>query len=144
MRKIFKSYCRYRQYRRHTFHMKIRIIASVFLFIVAIIFGVRVYFVNSNDYFPKVVEYNMLDEIELENDFFISSSENMNGYSITIIDTEITSVEKFQKQYSEYQNNMKAEFIFLVKVRFANKSNLFDEKSGVNLGQYILQHLLEL
>lgn len=119
--------------------MKRRIIALILLFGIITAFTMRVIYVNSHSLAPELISYKMNTKIEIEDDFFDNSSENMNGYSITILDTEIIPIDEFQKQYSDYNNDMNAEYIYLVRVCFENENNNYGNSAGINLGQYILQ-----
>ena len=119
--------------------MKNKIFIISLLLFLAIIYTIRVIYLNSNTLAPEEVKYKIGDEVAIENDFFDSSTEKMNGYSVTITDTNVLSIDEFKSEYGEFKNEGHAEYIYLVKATFKNENNKFGEKAGINLGQYILQ-----
>lgn len=119
--------------------MRHRIIITILLLILITTYISRVYYVNSHTYAPDELPYKMNSEVQIENDYFDSSSELMNGYSVTVLDNDIISVDEFQQQYHDYKNRMNAEYICLVKARFKNVDNDLGDNAGIDLGHYILQ-----
>ena len=119
--------------------MKNKIIIAISLFIIITAYISRVYYVNLHTYAPNEISYKMNTEVQIENDYFDSSSEIMNGYSVTVLDNEIIPVDEFQQQYHDYKNKMNAEYIYLVKARFRNVDNNLGDSAGIDLRHYILQ-----
>lgn len=120
-------------------HMKNKIFVISILLFLAIFYILRVISVNSNTLGSEEMKYRIGDEVLIENDFFDSSSEKMNGYSVTVTDINILSIDEFKSEYGEFENEMHAEYIYLVKTTFKNENNKLGEKAGIDLGQYILQ-----
>lgn len=100
----------------------------------------RVIYINNNSFAPEIKTYKIGDEVLIENDFFDRSTEKMDGYSVTVLGTEMISVDKFQLKYSDYENGLNADSIYLVRVLFKNIDNTLGVNSGINLGQYMIQH----
>ena len=71
--------------------MKIKILAFVLIVTLLSISITKISVVNSKNYKPKTLFYTLCDEVQIEGDFFESSSEKMDGYSITVLNTEIIS-----------------------------------------------------
>lgn len=119
--------------------MKKKISFIILLIILITIYTIRLLYVNNNTLAPKLITYNIGEEVSIENDFFDNSSEKMNGYSLIVTDTNIISIDDFKSEYSMFKNDMHADYICLVKVIFKNNDNEFGESAGINLEQYILQ-----
>ena len=120
--------------------MKIKILAFVLIVTLLSISITKISVVNSKNYKPKTLFYTLCDEVQIEGDFFESSSEKMDGYSITVLNTEIISTKDFIDQNNSYSNKMNGEYLYLVKVKFRNINNKYGNSAGIDIGQYILQH----
>ena len=120
--------------------MKIKILAFVLIVTLLSISITKISVVNSKNYKPKTLFYTLCDEVQIEGDFFESSSEKMDGYSITVLNTEIISTKDFIDQNNSYSNKMNGEYLYLVKVKFRNNNNKYGNSAGIDIGQYILQH----
>ncbi len=120
--------------------MKRRMIKISILSLLVMIFGIRVYFVNSKIRYPINKYYKKGDEVAIENDFFDNDTENMEGYSINVKDTELLSMENFYNKYNikNKEKFINSDYIFLVKVNFKNTNNKLGVNAGINLGQYMI------
>ena len=117
------------------------VILRIAISILVVAYILRVYFVNTTHPFPVTQKYEMGAEVAIENDFVDSSDENMNGYTVTVLDTELLTINEFVEHYeiedsSEYDY---LEYVYLVSVRFRNVSSECGERGGINLSRYILQ-----
>ena len=119
--------------------MKIKIFVTIISIILVISYITRLIYINNKTFAPKIITYSIGEEVPIEDDFFDSSFEKMNGYSLTVTDTKIVSIDEFKSEYSEFKNQMNAEYICLVKVTFRNNDNAFGEGAGINLEQYMIQ-----
>lgn len=118
-----------------------KIICALIAVFLAAMYATRVYIVNINAVDTIPLKYSMGTEVAIEDDFFDSSIENMNGYSVTVIDASLITIDDFFFQYNE-TNRGKYEFqeyMLLVKVKFKNISNEYGSMAGIDLTQYILQ-----
>ena len=110
--------------------------------IVFILSAVRVYSINSKEYYPIELKYKLNECISLEGDFFNSINEKMDGYFITVLGTEIIPIEDFIKTYealdTDYFNNQ--DYVYLVTANFNNVSNELNQEAGINLDEYIIQN----
>ena len=106
---------------------------------ISVIYIIRVFYINNNSYAPKIKKYNSSETVPIENDFFDSSNEKMDGYYVKLLNTELLTINEFESQYGTINNDLQADYIFLVKVLFINDDNGYGENAGINLTQYILQ-----
>lgn len=116
-------------------------ILGMAFFILAITYMLRVNFVNTTLPLPVTLKYEMGAEVAIEDDFFDSSDENMNGYTVTVLGTELLTIDEFIALYeiedsSEYDY---LEYVYLVTASFRNMSNKYGEMGGINLSKYVLQ-----
>jgi hypothetical protein len=119
--------------------MKRRIIFLVISVVIVTAYISRVVYINTHSLAPEIVTYKTGDTVPIEDDFFDSSSEKMNGYSITVLETNLRTMDDFQSEYVDYSNEMHGEYIYLIKVIFRNDKNELGENAGINLAQYMLQ-----
>lgn len=120
-----------------------RIIISVLSVVLVIVYAIRVYHINSATYYPIIQKYQVGEEVPIEDDFFNTSNENMNGYSVTVLGTELLTKDEFRKKYNAFDKNILefSDYVYLVRVRFRNATNKLGENAGINLRQYIIQNL---
>lgn len=112
---------------------------SIFLILVIIMYTARVIYINKHCIEPELIKYKIGDEAAIENDYFDNSSEKMNGYTVTVLGTEIIPMDEFKNRYNNYANETNSEHMYLVNVRFKNINNQYGNNTGIDLGQYILQ-----
>ena len=106
---------------------------------ISVIYIIRVFYINNNSYAPKIKKYNSSETVPIENDFFDSSNEKMNGYSVKLLNTELLTINEFESQYGSINNELQADYIYLVKVLFINDDNGYGKNAGIDLTQYILR-----
>lgn len=121
--------------------MKRIIICSITL-ILSIAYGIRVYNVNSQKEYPITKKYTLNDEVFIDEDFFNSNSEDMNGYSVKVNNTKLLTADEVKKQFNINDDETFSlyDHIFLVNVTFGNHGNNNGEISGIDIGNYILQN----
>ncbi|MCL2083305.1 MAG: DUF5028 domain-containing protein [Oscillospiraceae bacterium] len=109
----------------------------------AVAWGIRFYFVNQNIDIPTVQVFRKGIEVPLEKDFFDSSDEDMNGYTVTVLDAELMPVEDFLQRYeAEDQTEILGNFtdyIYMVRVSVGNHNNPFIDEKGVALQLFELK-----
>lgn len=119
-------------------HSKIIKIISIIAIIA--ICCVRIYCVNSKPIYPLNIVYAKGTEVGIEDDFFDSSKEKMDGYSIEVLDTELLTANDFYDEYNVPQNerNYYFDYMYLVNVKFCNNTNEMGENAGIKLPNYLL------
>lgn len=115
----------------------------IFLIIIIIIIGtMRIYSINSVYHYPITLNFELNEEVNLEGDFFNSISEDMTGYSISVISTKLITIDNFLEEHkeldTEYFRNQ--DYVYLITANFKNSSNEFNNNSGINLNEYIIQN----
>ncbi len=120
--------------------MKKRIIKMLIAMTLIAAFGIRVYCVNSQVRYPINKYYDKFEEVAIENDFFNNDSEKMNGYSITVTNTEMMNINDFYDKYNVANKDafLNEDYVFLVKVNIKNISNKLGENAGINFGEYMI------
>lgn len=108
--------------------------------IIAFFYSIKVYSLNSKVTYPVVQRYRKGEVVDIETNFFNSSRENMNGYSVTVIETELVPVVSFCDKYNVIEKDelLQFDYIYMVKVNFQNKSNALGEDAGINIGEYMI------
>lgn len=106
-----------------------------------ILYAVRVFILNSNDVRPLEINYEFGEKVGFENDFFGTSNECSNGYYITIIGTDLLTIDEFVQKYNESNSECYEgyEYMYLIHAKFSNDSNMEGMNAGINLSRYILQ-----
>lgn len=108
--------------------------------IIISVLSIKVYLLNKKAIYPISQQYKKGETVAIENNFFNSSKENMNGYSVTVIGTDIVSVNSFCEKYNvkEKEELLRYDYIYMVKVDFQNNDNSLGENAGINIGEYMI------
>jgi len=105
--------------------------------------SVRFYFVNQSIDAPVVQVFPKGVEVPVEKDFFISSDEDMDGYTVTVLDAELLPVKDFLQRYNatdqvDTLGNF-TDYIYMVRVSVGNQNNPFTDEKGIALSLYYLK-----
>lgn len=76
--------------------MKKLVVALAVVFLLAL--GIRIAYVNINAERPKTVVYEQGVEVEFGNNFYESSAESRDGYSIKVLSSRIVKTDDFLKE----------------------------------------------
>lgn len=108
--------------------------------------GVRVYYVNLNAEQPRKEVYEMNKFVNFENNFIMDSSENLNGYSINVMEAKIKSYAEYVSEYREITDSIAEaqnednlshpSYVYDIVVCIKNTTN---NKGGINLFLFKLQ-----
>lgn len=104
--------------------------------------GVRFYMVNKDIEPPIIQVFAKGVEVPIGKDFFYSSDEEMDGYTVTVLDADLVPAEEFLQGYdagdqAEFLGN-NTDYIYVVRVSIGNQYNPFIDEKGINLGSYYL------
>lgn len=107
-----------------------------------ITWGVRFYIVNKDVDSPIIQVFQKGVEVPIEKDFFYSSDEDMDGYTVTVLDADLVPAEEFLQGYdagdqAELLGNF-TDYIYVVRVSIANQYNPFVDEKGIDAGGYYL------
>lgn len=118
-----------------------KIIYTIIVIVAVTVYAIRVYHINSTVIKAIPLQYTMGTEVAIEDDYFDSSSEGMKGYTVTVTNTDLLTIDEYQEMYGKVDEFTYSvtEYMLLVHVKFRNKSNALGSSAGINLGQYILQ-----
>ena len=120
---------------------KILIIAVII--ILAVGWGFRFYVVNKDVDAPIVQIFPKGEEVPVEKDFFNYADEDMDGYTVTVLDAELFSVADFLQRYDAADQveilGSYTDYIYTVRVCIANCYNPYTDEKGISLQQYVLQ-----
>lgn len=118
--------------------------AAALLFLV----GIRIVWINSNVKAPVVKTYSEQEEVSIRNNIFTDDSENMNGYMVKVIDTEILSYDAYLEKYHykedpgqplvEPDDTMLPEMIYEISIEVRNRNETDDVDSGIDFFNYKL------
>lgn len=120
-----------------------KILPAAMLVILTALWGAGFHAVNQNVDLPVIQVFPKGEEAALEQDFFNYAEEEMDGYTVTVLDAEVQTAEKFLRQAGA-QNQAEnlgdhTDYIYTVKVRIANETNEHTGEKGISLAQYALQ-----
>lgn len=116
------------------------IIAGVLILSAA--WGIRFYSVNKDVDSPVIQMYEKGEEVPIEEDFFDYASEDMDGYTITVLDAELLPVGEFLQKNNAMDQaenlGLFTDYIYTVHISVANRHNPYTGEKGVALQQYVL------
>lgn len=81
--------------------MSKRICLFVFLLVVSVCVGARIYYVNENAIKPnKTEKYEMNELVPIEENIFYDITENMSGYKVKVNSAQLLSYHEFLERYN--------------------------------------------
>lgn len=124
--------------------MKRFIIISCSLALIFLL-GFRIYNISQEAIVAEEKIHDFNEEVDLGKNYFHSSEETAEGYNITVLDSEILTLEDYTAKYDfdpSYINEENSSFpvthLYEVKVKLKNVSNDYAGEQGINFGQYAL------
>lgn len=112
---------------------------STFLFLLVITcYSIRVYDLNANAIKVETLDFEMKENVKIENDFFYNSNEDMNGYLVCVNETELVDADELMRRYKINENDIYSSQYILVNMSFKNEFNN-NKSSGINLNEYLFQ-----
>lgn len=125
-----------------------RRITAVAAAVVMLLAGVRICLVNQEIEYPDLVKFQMGEEAGIGRNIFRSSSENMNGYSVTAEKARIMTYEEYLEKYGysektdgilfEEGNMLRPEMIYEVDILVKNQNKRDNENCGISFLDYKL------
>ncbi len=118
---------------------KISLIIAVIVLITALY---RIYYVNINCEKSAFEIISKGEMAEIKDNFFDKSDESMDGYAVTIKQSEIIPADEYLAQYKhtlDEQIYSDLEYYYIVTVTVTNKNNPFVGEKGIDFGRWYLQ-----
>jgi hypothetical protein len=112
--------------------------------VLAAAWGVRFYFVNKDIDRPILQVFEKGEEVPIGKDFYHRSDEDRNGYTFTVLDSELLTIADFMQKYeaADEQRELMGEYtdyVYAVRVSITNHYNMGGEQRGIDLFQTFLQ-----
>lgn len=104
--------------------------------------GIQIKYVNSHSVNVPIYTYSLNEEVKFERNFFGNINESSNGYSITVLGTDLMDIEAFKKNYSikDEIGIGEAYYVNLIHVKIKNCNNSSGTRSGIDIQRFILQN----
>lgn len=101
----------------------------------------RIYKVNSDLKKETVQVYPKGEAVQVGKNFFENSIEDMDGYEVTVLDSEIIPTKEFLESHDENPSIIDDSFdyIYSIRILVKNKYNQFVGEKGIDFRQYVLQ-----
>jgi hypothetical protein len=124
--------------------MKKKWMVGLAVFCLIVCFSLRVYLVNRDVERITYLEYPKGEVIPVGENFFRSSAELMDGYSVKVVDSQIVSTEEYlaaNGRQGEGDGDAVGlpEYWYLVKVEFTNENAESVGEGGIDLSDYTLR-----
>lgn len=120
-----------------------KILTIVAAILLAIGWSVRFYAVNQNVDTSVLQIFPKGEEVPVGKDFFNYADEEMNGYTVTVLDSKLYSAADFLQEYNAADQaellGTHTDYIYSVRVCIANRDNPYTGQKGISLQQYALQ-----
>ena len=114
--------------------MKKKIIAIVVFLICIVLYGARVYYVNSSHEPIIIKEYPFGTKVPYGTDYNHTSRDSIDGYFIEILDTGLYDKEEFIKEFNISSQVLDmTKCFYVVDVRFYNENKETSTESGIFL-----------
>ena len=114
--------------------------------VLVLLLGFRIYNLTQVATVSETKIHDFNKEVELGKNFFHSSEEVADGYRITVLDSELLTLEEYTEKYDfdpsyineEDESNFPVTHIYEVKVRLKNVSNDYAGEQGIDFSKYAL------
>lgn len=114
--------------------------------VLVLLLGFRIYNLTQVATVSETKIHDFNKEVELGKNFFHSSEEVADGYIITVLDSELLTLEEYTEKYDfdpsyineEDESNFPVTHIYEVKVRLKNVSNDYAGEQGIDFSKYAL------
>lgn len=123
--------------------IKVILICMMGIFLLSVI-CIQIVQVNSKVSIPKVEEYKIGENVELEKNYFYSEIESCDGYSIRVNNVELLTYTDFLKKYNSEEQEKSLisredplfpDMVYDVEITISN-TNTDDKEYGIDVGMY--------
>lgn len=119
-----------------------KIILPAAILLLAAGWGARAYSVNTDLDLPKKMVYPLGDIVPIEHDYFDYESEDMDGYSVQVLRSELVTAEEFLDRYNASERLPElgpyTDYVYAVEITVTNSSNPYVNEKGIALLLYNL------
>lgn len=120
-----------------------KIIALVLAVLLGAGWGVRFYWVNHNAEQTVVRSFPKGTAVPFEKDFFDDANANAEGYTTKVLDASLVPAMDFLKSHNAADQtdllDSHTDYVYAVRVLFANQNSTNKEMQGIGLRQYGLK-----
>ena len=104
--------------------------------------ALRVCSVNSDLNLPEKIVYPFGETVPIEKDYFDYESEDMDGYSVRVLGSELMTAEEFLARYNASNRLSElggsSDYVYAVEVSVTNSYNPYTGEKGISLLLYNL------
>lgn len=119
-----------------------KIILPAVILLLAAGWGARVHSVNADLDLPQKTVYPLGDIVPVEHDYFDYESEDMDGYSVQVLRSELVTAEEFLDRYNAGERLSElgpySDYVYAVEITVTNSSNPYVNEKGIALLLYNL------
>lgn len=119
-----------------------KIILPAVILLLAAGWGARVHSVNADLDLPQKIVYPLGDIVPVEHDYFDYESEDMDGYSVQVLRSELVTAEEFLDRYNASESLPElgpyTDYVYAVEITVTNSSNPYVNEKGIALLLYNL------
>lgn len=112
------------------------------IFLSALGWAVRVYSVNADLDLPQKIVYPIGETVPIENDYFDYAFEDMDGYSVQVLRSELVGAKEFLDRYNAIDRLPElgpySDYVYAVEITVTNTNNPYTNEKGIALLLYNL------
>lgn len=125
----------------------LKILAAFLIFLITVLVGVRIWYVNQQVEVPPVDLYEMGEEVWLEDNVYWGDEEDASGYSITVNSAELMTCQEFLEKHNEKQEDFDAwmegdvnypEMVVNVHITVKNYNTVDSTEAGIFSAGFLL------
>lgn len=102
----------------------------------------RVYSINANLDLPQKIVYPIGEIVPIENDYFDYEFEDMDGYSVQVLRSELVSAKEFLDRYNAGDRLSElgpySDYVYAIEITVTNTNNPYTNEKGITLLLYNL------
>lgn len=102
--------------------------------------AVRVYSINADLDLPQKIVYPLGEIVPIENDYFDYEFEDMDGYSVQVLRSELVSAKEFLDRYNAGDRLSElgpySDYVYAIEITVTNTNNPYTNEKGIALLLY--------
>lgn len=112
-----------------------KFILPVVISLLVLGWAARVYSINADLDLPQKIVYPLGEIVPIENDYFDYEFEDMDGYSVQVLRSELVSAKEFLDRYNAGDRLSElgpySDYVYAIEITVTNTSNPYTNEKGI-------------
>lgn len=114
-----------------------KFILPVVISLLVLGWAARVYSINADLDLPQKIVYPLGEIVPIENDYFDYEFEDMDGYSVQVLRSELVSAKEFLDRYNAGDRLSElgpySDYVYAIEITVTNTNNPYTNEKGIRV-----------